>query len=67
MLLKLPDVAPLLGLSRAGVYRLAARDALPGLRRLGARQFRVSAPELDAFIRGAAAGPPDQPDHPRAA
>ncbi len=64
MLLKLPDVAPLLGLSRAGVYRLAARDALPGLRRLGARQFRVSAPELDAYIRGgggAAASPPDQP------
>ena len=66
MLLKIPVAAQLMGLSRAGAYRLAARDALPGLRKLSPRQFRVSAAELYAFIHGTA-GQPEQPDHPRAA
>lgn len=61
-LLTLADAAPILGISRAGVYRLAKKNALPGLRRLSPRQFRVSTAELEAFL-----GAPIERTQPEAA
>lgn len=46
----IPDAAPLLGISRERAYKLARENRLPGVRRLGDRQYRVSVAELEAFL-----------------
>lgn len=56
-LLTLPEVAPLLKISRGRIYELARQDALPGLRRLGKRSYRIAAADLEAFL-GAPLDPP---------
>jgi hypothetical protein len=50
LLISIPKAAPFFGLSTRRCYQLAEADALPGLRRLGKRTYRVSVPELEAFI-----------------
>jgi excisionase family DNA binding protein len=49
-LIGVPDAAVYLGISRTRAYQLARENQLPGLRRLGARQYRVSVAELEAFL-----------------
>jgi excisionase family DNA binding protein len=60
-LLTLPEAAPLLNVSRGRIYELARQDALPGLRRLGKRSYRIAVSELEAFL-GAPIDAPDQPE-----
>jgi excisionase family DNA binding protein len=50
LLISVPQAAPVLGLSTRRAYQLAEAGELPGLRRLGKRTYRVSVPELEAFL-----------------
>ncbi len=52
-LLKVSEAAPLLGVSLHRAYELARSGTLPGLRKLGQRQYRVSSAELEQFVGGA--------------
>ena len=49
-LLKIPAAAAILGISPKRAYELARQDRLPGLRRLGERQYRVARQELESFL-----------------
>jgi excisionase family DNA binding protein len=53
LLIPVSEAAPLLGISRHRAYELARANLLPGLRKLGARQYRVSVAELEAFLGAA--------------
>lgn len=50
LLLKVPEAAAALGLSRAKVYELIKRGALPSVRIDGSRRVRAS--DLRAYVDG---------------
>ena len=49
--LKVEEAAKLLGISRAAAYNLAARNELPGARRLG-RRYVVLRSVLERYLQG---------------
>ena len=50
MLIKIPEVAARLGVSRAKVYELIASGALPAVKVDGCRRVRTG--DLEAFVDG---------------
>jgi excisionase family DNA binding protein len=56
LLLRMPEVAERLSISRSRAYELAAAGRLPGVIRLG-KSIRVSAKRLDEWIEQNASSP----------
>lgn len=56
-LMKLPDAAPLLDVSRERIYELAREGALPGIVRIGRRGLRIDRTALEKFIADGGARP----------
>jgi len=50
LLMRIPEVAARLGVSRAKVYELIAAGTLPAVKVDGCRRVRTS--DLDAFVNG---------------
>jgi excisionase family DNA binding protein len=49
------EVAELLRVDKQRVYELTRQDALPGIIRLGERQYRYSAQAIENFLHGGGA------------
>lgn len=46
------EVAELLRIDKQRVYELTRTNQLPGIIKLGARQYRYSAPAIEQFLHG---------------